>query len=142
MSVISTPKFIGKAGANLSATHLYVSFGAIICYQQYFTYRYERHFILTGIVLDEVQTNPAPAPTPKGPDGTPLAAEGVIGAEGATEGTERPDRQKQLLAAARGYVNKLSPDLPSQKIVYVRVLKSPAPFILECECETKDRWLF
>ena len=68
-----------------------------------------------------------------------MAVEGTSGAEGTSEGTERPDRQKQLLTAARNYVNKLNPDLPSQKIVYVRVLKSPAPYILECECESKDR---
>jgi hypothetical protein len=57
----------------------------------------------------------------------------------STEGAERLDRQAQLLAAARSYVSKLSPDLACHKIVYVRVLKSPAPYILECECETKDR---
>ncbi len=54
------------------------------------------------------------------------------------EGVERPDRQAQLLTAAREYVNKLNPDLSKHKILYARVLKSPAPYILEVECETKD----
>ncbi len=79
-------------------------------------FRYERNFILTGITLDDV-----PAPT-------------IVGADGV----ERPDRQAQLLAAARGYVDKLSPDLAAHKILYVRVLKSPAPYVLEVECASKE----
>jgi hypothetical protein len=79
-------------------------------------FRYEHCFILTGIHLDDV-----PAPT-------------VVG----SDGVERPDRQAQLLAAARGYIDKLNPDLATNKILYVRVLKSPAPYVLEVECETKE----
>jgi hypothetical protein len=79
-------------------------------------FRYERSFILTGIVLAES------APPP--------------------EGAERPDRQAQLLAAAREYVDRLNPDLSQHKLLYARVLKSPAPYILEVECETRDGLVF
>jgi hypothetical protein len=80
-----------------------------------FLFRYERSFILTGITLDE----------------TPLPAE-------PQEGAEKPDRQTQLLTAARDYVARLNPDLSKHKLLYARVLKSPAPYILEVECEKRE----
>ncbi len=75
---------------------------------------------MTGLTLDDV-----PAPT-------------IVGADGV----ERPDRQAQLLTAARDYVHKLNPELDCHKILYVRVLKSPAPYVLEVECENKDGLVF
>ncbi len=57
--------------------------------------------------------------------------------EDSTERPERPDRQAQLLATVNAYIDKLNPNLSGHKILYVRVLKSPAPYVLEVECEDK-----
>ncbi len=84
--------------------------------------RYERCFILTGITLEELP----PAPQPQ---------------DGA-ERPERQDRQAQLLATVDAYIAKLNPNLSGHKILYVRVLKSPAPYVLEVECEDKAGYAF
>ncbi len=91
--------------------------------------RFERSFILTGIILDESTPPAAQAPT------TPVDAAGAN--TSTSEVVDRPDRQTQLLNAARDYIQRLSPELSVYKIIYVRVLKSPAPYVLEVECETK-----
>jgi hypothetical protein len=80
----------------------------------FFISSYERNFILTGLTLDDSPPTDPPQ-----------------------DSTERPDRQAQLLAAVNAYIEKLNPNLSSHKILYVRVLKSPAPYVLEVECENK-----
>ncbi len=81
------------------------------------------------------QTPTATAAT--APPPTPTAS-----ASSGSEAAERPDRQTLLLSAARDYVQRLNPELTVHKIIYVRVLKSPAPYVLEVECETKDGYYF
>jgi hypothetical protein len=49
------------------------------------------------------------------------------------------ERQVQLKEAVTTMLMKLDPALSSHKLVYVRVVKSPKPSILEIECESVDR---
>jgi hypothetical protein len=84
--------------------------------------------------LDESLATPAPAGQPAQP-ATPSTPTPPGQPQ---ESSERPDRQAQLLAAARDYIQRLNPDLSTHQIIYVRVLKSPAPYVLEVECATKD----
>ncbi len=49
------------------------------------------------------------------------------------------ERQVQLKEVVSKLLVKLDPELSSHKLVYVRVIKSPKPSILEVECETADR---
>ncbi len=48
---------------------------------------------------------------------------------------DRDDRQAELLTAVKAFLLKLDPDLSQHKLTYVRVIKSPAPSVLEVECE-------
>jgi hypothetical protein len=50
------------------------------------------------------------------------------------------ERQKQLKLAVTNTLTKLDPALASHNIVYVRVVKSPKPSILEVECENIERF--
>ncbi len=49
------------------------------------------------------------------------------------------ERQVQLKEVVSKLLAKLDPELSGHKLVYVRVIKSPKPSILEVECETADR---
>ncbi len=49
------------------------------------------------------------------------------------------ERQKNLKQTAEAILAKLDPALSVHKLVYVRVVKSPKPSILEIECESPDR---
>jgi hypothetical protein len=49
------------------------------------------------------------------------------------------ERQLQLKKTAESIIAKLDPALSVHKLVYVRVIKTPKPSILEVECETPDR---
>jgi hypothetical protein len=44
------------------------------------------------------------------------------------------ERQTQLLTLVREFVAKLDPALSTHEISYVRVIRGPAPSILEVEC--------
>jgi hypothetical protein len=52
---------------------------------------------------------------------------------------ERTDRQEGLLKAVRTVVSKLDASLPVDDIKYVKVVKGPAPSILEVECKEVKR---
>jgi hypothetical protein len=52
---------------------------------------------------------------------------------------DQTERQVQLKEAVTKVLLKLDPSLASHKLVYVRVVKSPKPSILEVECESVDR---
>ncbi len=47
---------------------------------------------------------------------------------------DRADRQVQLLSKVKEVIAKLDPDLSKHKLNYVKVIKGPAPSILEIEC--------
>jgi hypothetical protein len=51
-----------------------------------------------------------------------------------TPNADPTERQKQLLTLVRSYITKLDPELSQHEVSYVRVLKGPAPSILEVEC--------
>jgi hypothetical protein len=51
-----------------------------------------------------------------------------------TPNADPTERQKQLLTLVRGYITKLDPELSHHELSYVRVIKGPAPSILEVEC--------
>jgi hypothetical protein len=44
------------------------------------------------------------------------------------------ERQAQLLSLVRDHIAKLDPGLSAHEISYVRVIRGPAPSILEVEC--------
>jgi len=50
------------------------------------------------------------------------------------------ERQKQLKLTVTTILAKLDPALTSHEIMYVRVIKSPKPSILEVECTTSERY--
>jgi hypothetical protein len=52
---------------------------------------------------------------------------------------DRDERQLQLKQVATAMLNKLDPALSAHKLVYVRVVKTPKPSILEVECENAER---
>ena len=49
------------------------------------------------------------------------------------------ERQIQLKGVVSALLAKLDPALDCHKLVYVRVIKSPKPSILEVECESAER---
>jgi hypothetical protein len=53
--------------------------------------------------------------------------------------TDIAERQLQLKQTAAGVLAKLDPALSAHKLVYVRVVKTPKPSILEVECENIER---
>jgi hypothetical protein len=63
----------------------------------------------------------------------------MTGVELPSPSADPDERQRQLKTTASAYIAKLDPALAIHKIVYVRVVKSPKPSILEIECETPDR---
>ncbi len=52
---------------------------------------------------------------------------------------DQAERQLQLKQVALAFLNKLDPSLSAHKLVYVRVVKTPRPSILEVECESVER---
>jgi hypothetical protein len=52
---------------------------------------------------------------------------------------DRDERQLQLKQVATAMLNKLDPALSVHQLVYVRVVKTPKPSILEVECESVKR---
>jgi hypothetical protein len=52
---------------------------------------------------------------------------------------DQAERQVQLKEAVTTMLKKLDPSLTSHKLVYVCVVKSPKPSILEIECESVER---
>jgi hypothetical protein len=58
----------------------------------------------------------------------------MTGAPLPTPNADPAERQKQLLTLVRGYITKLDPELSQHELCYVRVIKGPAPSILEVEC--------
>jgi hypothetical protein len=51
------------------------------------------------------------------------------------------ERQLQLKQVASAFLNKLDPALAVHKLVYVRVVKTPRPSILEVEYESAERFV-
>jgi hypothetical protein len=49
------------------------------------------------------------------------------------------ERQVQLKGTVSAVLTKLDPSLAVHKLVYVRVVKTPKPSILEVECESAER---
>jgi hypothetical protein len=49
------------------------------------------------------------------------------------------ERQLQLKQVASAFLAKLDPSRSVHKLMYVRVVKTPKPSILEVECETVER---
>ncbi len=56
--------------------------------------------------------------------------------------TDISERQIQLKQVAAAVLAKLDPALSVHKLVYVRVVKTPKPSILEVECESVERYLY
>jgi hypothetical protein len=52
---------------------------------------------------------------------------------------DQTERQVQLKEAVTKVLLKLDTSLASHKLVYIRVVKSPKPSILEIECKSVDR---
>jgi hypothetical protein len=52
---------------------------------------------------------------------------------------DQAERQVQLKEVVTKMLMKLDASLASHKLVYIRVVKSPKPSILEIECETVER---
>jgi hypothetical protein len=63
----------------------------------------------------------------------------MTGVELPSPSMDPAERQLQLKQVATGILNKLDPELSAHKLVYVRVVKTPRPSILEVECETVER---
>jgi hypothetical protein len=63
----------------------------------------------------------------------------MTGVELPSPSMDPAERQLQLKQVASGILKKLDPDLSTHKLVYVRVVKTPRPSILEVECETVER---
>jgi hypothetical protein len=63
----------------------------------------------------------------------------MTGIELPSPSMDPAERQLQLKQVASGILKKLDPDLSTHKLVYVRVVKTPRPSILEVECETVER---
>jgi hypothetical protein len=51
------------------------------------------------------------------------------------------DRQSKLLSLVRDMIAKLDPNLSQHALNYVRVIKGPAPSILEVECAEVTGWV-
>jgi hypothetical protein len=58
-----------------------------------------------------------------------------------TPNPDRDERQKQLLGLVKETITKLDPSLSKHEISYVRVIKGPAPSILEIECASVEGYL-
>jgi hypothetical protein len=56
-----------------------------------------------------------------------------------TPSVDRDERQLQLKQVVTEVLAKLDPALSVHKLVYVRVVKTPKPSILEVECESVER---
>ncbi len=56
-----------------------------------------------------------------------------------TPSVDRDERQLQLKQVVTEILVKLDPALSIHKLVYVRVVKTPKPSILEVECESVER---
>jgi hypothetical protein len=56
--------------------------------------------------------------------------------------TDISERQIQLKQVAAAVLAKLDPALSVHKLVYVCVMKTPKPSILEVECESVERYLY
>jgi hypothetical protein len=56
-----------------------------------------------------------------------------------TPSVDRDERQLQLKQVVTEILVKLDPALSVHKLVYVRVVKTPKPSILEVECESVER---
>jgi hypothetical protein len=56
-----------------------------------------------------------------------------------TPSVDAAERQLQLKQVATAILVKLDPALSAHKLVYVRVVKTPKPSILEVECESVER---
>jgi hypothetical protein len=54
---------------------------------------------------------------------------------------DRDDRQSKLLSLVRDMIAKLDPNLSQHALNYVRVIKGPAPSILEVECAEVAGWV-
>jgi hypothetical protein len=54
--------------------------------------------------------------------------------------TDISERQIQLKQVAAAVLAKFDPALSVHKLVYVRVVKTPKPSILEVECESVERY--
>jgi hypothetical protein len=63
----------------------------------------------------------------------------MTGVELPSPSSDPNERQLQLKKTAEVIIAKLDPALSVHKVVYVRVVKSPKPSILEVECESPDR---
>jgi hypothetical protein len=53
---------------------------------------------------------------------------------------DQTERQLQLKQVALAFLTKLDPSLANHNLVYVRVVKTPKPSILEVECESVERY--
>jgi hypothetical protein len=51
------------------------------------------------------------------------------------------NRQLQLLDTVKSFIARLDPALSIHELKYVRVLKGPAPSILEVECTTVEGYI-
>jgi hypothetical protein len=58
----------------------------------------------------------------------------ITGVSLPTPNADRDARQTQLLNLVKELISKLDPELADHEVNYVRVIKGPAPSILEIEC--------
>jgi hypothetical protein len=65
----------------------------------------------------------------------------MTGVELPSPSMDMAERQLQLKQVATTFLTKLDPLLAQHKLVYVRVVKTPKPSILEIECETVERFV-
>ncbi len=63
----------------------------------------------------------------------------MTGVELPSPSTDPEERQLQLKKTTESIIAKLDPALSAHKVVYVRVVKTPKPSILEVECESAER---
>jgi hypothetical protein len=63
----------------------------------------------------------------------------MTGVELPSPSMDPSERQLQLKQVAAGILAKLDPELSVPKLVYVKVVKTPRPSILEVECENVER---
>ncbi len=66
----------------------------------------------------------------------------MTGVDLPTPSMDQAERQLQLKQVATAMLTKLDPSLSTYKLVYVRVVKTPKPSILEVECENVERYIF
>jgi len=63
----------------------------------------------------------------------------MTGVELPSPSPDLTERQLQLKQVVGSLLAKLAPALACHNLMYVRVIKTPKPSILEIECETADR---